>query len=103
MDDLEAEGKRRIADFTNYVNEQLENAEPAKPFIFPEGRYPQGDIDVDFDDNYESSSSDYDQMKLRDREISSKLKKIKAMAFILESEQSTLRKRIQKQTNILRC
>ena len=95
FDNLENEGTRRITEFTRYTQKCLEESEQAKPFIFPVGMYPEGENPINLQsthgiDFYE----DYDEMAMREREISAKLKKIKAMAFVLESEQHTLRKRL---------
>ena len=95
FDNLENDGARRITEFTRYTQKCLEESEQAKPFIFPVGMYPEGENPINLQsthgiDFYE----DYDEMAMREKEISAKLKKIKAMAFVLESEQHTLRKRL---------
>ena len=95
FDNLESDAKRRVADFTSYTQKCLEDVEQAKPFVFPVGMYPEGDNPINLQSSHNPELyEDYDQMASREREISAKLKKIKAMAFVLESEQHNLRKRL---------
>jgi hypothetical protein len=95
MDELEAEGKRRFDSFANHVVSLSEQSERAKVFAFPCGRSLKGENMAVSENRQSGSGSDhYDQLLRRDREISARLKKMKAMAFILESEQSSLRRQI---------
>ncbi len=94
LEQLELEKTRRLNEFSNLAQKYMQEADRSKVFIFPVGRYSQDEMPINLNSTCELHRKDYDQMKLREKEISAKLKKIKAIEFVLESEQHTLRRKI---------
>lgn len=95
VENFDLHAQERLNNFSEYVAQCIAEIEPNKYFAFPHGMYPPGDYSSS-SEIYDSmeNDDDYDTMKKRDKEISEKLKRIKALAFVLESEQNTIRKKL---------
>jgi hypothetical protein len=93
LTDLEAKANQRLERFATAIVSQCQNAEQARPFIFPHGRASPEAGEFQFRRAGEPEGPD-DGLRQREKDLSVQLKKVKAMTFVLESERRTIRQRI---------
>jgi hypothetical protein len=91
--DVEVKGNQREERFADFVDNQYQNAESVRPFLFPCGIVSREDWEIERSRACKSQELDDCIGRLREREknLSERLTKVKGQIFVLESERRAIR------------
>ena len=90
-DEITPIANERLSNFSKFIEEQSKGVERAKRFNFLDPCLQSSNFNF-----CTPSINDISRMEERDKEISSQLAKIRALTFALETEQSSIRRTLDK-------